>query len=427
MAISITLKSILISLALLSAIQCKTDSKIFIGEDQESGILDLGNGDDMFFWLFNSRTNPSSDPLVFWLTGGPGCSSELAIFYENGPYTINDDLSLKRNDYSWNQNSNLVFVDQPVGTGFSKARDPTHYARNEKMVAENFYRFLIKFYAKFPQFKQRPLYITGESYAGHYIPAIADFIVRNPDEDINLTGVAIGNGWVDPYDQYPAYAEFSKENGLISSLHYYALKGAMKVCQGLLNLGLWPIAFYECQLSSTTVLGIPLAPRFNVYDIRKKCTNPPLCYDFRNMDRFLQREDVREELGVGKRNWTSCNMIVHTFMLGDWVTNLQSSVTNLLAKGVKVLVYSGDKDWVCNWRGGEAWTHSLEWPKKAEFNQAQYQKWSVGRDNAGEYKNIDNFTFLRVYDAGHMVPMDQPQVSLEMLNQFTGTTHSHSK
>jgi len=416
---------ILILTGLLSLTLTRTDSKIFVGEDQESGILDLGNGDDIFFWLFNSRTNPETDPLVFWLTGGPGCSSELAIFYENGPYKINDDLTLRTNEYSWNQNANLVFVDQPVGTGFSKARDPTHFAINEKMVAENFYRFLIKFYSRYPQFKNTPLFITGESYAGHYIPAIADFIVQNPDEDIKLSGVAIGNGWVAPYDQYPAYAEFSKENNLIYDIHYYALKAATKVCQGLIKLGLWPIALFECQLASESVLGIPILPRFNVYDIRKKCDYPPLCYNFDNMNKFIAREDVRAELGVGNRSWTQCNMLVHTFMLGDWVVNLQNSVANVLKNNVKVLVYSGDKDWICNWRGGEAWTNSLEWSKKSEFNKAEYTKWNVDNQAAGEYKNVDNFTFLRVYDAGHMVPMDQPKNALEMLNQFTGAEHEH--
>lgn len=415
----------LILTGLLSLILTRTDSKIFVGEDQESGIMDLGNGDDIFYWLFNSRTNPEKDPLVFWLTGGPGCSSELAIFYENGPWTINDDLSLKRNEYSWNQNANLIFIDQPVGTGFSKAKNPTHYALNEKMVAQNFYRFLLKFYSKYPQFKNTPLYITGESYAGHYIPAIADFIVQNPDDEIKLTGIAIGNGWVSPYNQYPAYAEFSKENNLIYDIHYYALKAATKVCQGLISLGLWPIALFECQFSTETVLVNPLWPRFNVYDIRRKCDSPPLCYDFSNMDKFIAREDVRAELGVGERSWSSCNMLVHTLMLGDWVNNLEKSVSNVLKSGVKVLVYSGDKDWICNWRGGEAWTHDLEWSKKSEFNSSEYTKWNVEDKAAGEYKNVDNFTFLRVYDAGHMVPMDQPKVALEMLNQFTGTQHQH--
>ena len=73
---------------------------------------------------------------------------------------------------------------------------------------------------------------------------------------------------------------------------------------------------------SESILGNPLSPSFNVYDIRKKCDHPPLCYDFSLMDKFIAREDVREILGVGKRSWSDCNMTVHTFMLGDWLLNL---------------------------------------------------------------------------------------------------------
>ena len=140
------------------------------------------------------------------------------------------------------------------------------------------------------------------------------------------------------------------------------------------------------------------------------------------MDKFIAREDVRKELGVAERSWTSCNMVVHTFMLGDWVTNMESNVVNLLNNKVNVLVYSGDKDYICNWRGGEAWTHTLSWSKKEEFNQSNYKKWNVNEQVAGQYKNIDNLTFLRVYEAGHMVPMDQPGVALEMLHQLIGAS-----
>jgi len=81
-----------------------------------------------------SRGDKDNDPLVFWLTGGPGCSSELAVFFENGPWKINEDLSLSKNPYSWNEHSNIVFVDQPVGTGFSNIPDskPEDYDTNEQ-------------------------------------------------------------------------------------------------------------------------------------------------------------------------------------------------------------------------------------------------------------------------------------------------------
>lgn len=71
----------------------------------------MSASEDIFYWLFRSRNNDVNDPLVIWLTGGPGCASELAIFYENGPFSINDDLTLNRNENSWNNNANLLYVD----------------------------------------------------------------------------------------------------------------------------------------------------------------------------------------------------------------------------------------------------------------------------------------------------------------------------
>lgn len=85
----------------------------------------------MFYWLFRSRRSPSTDPVVMWLTGGPGCSSETALFFENGPFSINDDLSLKNNTYSWNDVATVVYVDQPVGTGFSNCEGMKDHDTNE--------------------------------------------------------------------------------------------------------------------------------------------------------------------------------------------------------------------------------------------------------------------------------------------------------
>ena len=108
-------------------------------------------------------------------------------------------------------------------------------------------------------------------------------------------------------------------------------------------------------------------------------------------------------------------MDVHMMLLGDWVNNLASKVTGILESGLEVLVYSGDKDFICNWRGGEAWTNAVDWEGTAEFNSAPYNVWEVDGVAAGELKQYKNLKFLRIYDAGHMVPMDQPKVALTML------------
>lgn len=115
---------------------------IFLNETYTTGFINIETTSDIFYWHFESRSEPSTDPLVFWLTGGPGCSSMLALFTENGPYFINDDLTLRKNDNSWNNNANVVFVDQPVGTGFSQAGEG-ELANNESEVDANFFSFLV--------------------------------------------------------------------------------------------------------------------------------------------------------------------------------------------------------------------------------------------------------------------------------------------
>lgn len=150
----------------------------FFPEKQIHGLVNIVDDDDMFYWLFPSRNDPDKDPLVIWLTGGPGCSSELAIFYENGPMNLEKGEAVI-NPNSWNNKANLLFLDQPIGTGFSKG-SIFNLPKNEEEVRKHFGIFITKFYELYPEFKNRPLYVTGESYAGHYIPFIGDLLVEDP-------------------------------------------------------------------------------------------------------------------------------------------------------------------------------------------------------------------------------------------------------
>lgn len=159
---------------------------------------------------------PATDPLVLWLTGGPGCSSELAVFLENGPYKLDqagEVLSL--NPYSWHLAANMLYVDNPIGTGYSNAVKDSDLDSTEFEVANDFHEFMVKYLESFPAFKGRDFYITGESYAGHYIPAIAAKILASTDISVNFKGIAIGNGWVDPVRQYPEYITYASTYGLI--------------------------------------------------------------------------------------------------------------------------------------------------------------------------------------------------------------------
>ena len=94
-----------------------------------------------FFWFFESRSKPATDPVILWMTGGPGCSSAIALFKENGPCTIQDDLTTKKNPFSWNSNASILYIDQPAGTGFSYGED-SDFDHNEEEVSRDMYNFL---------------------------------------------------------------------------------------------------------------------------------------------------------------------------------------------------------------------------------------------------------------------------------------------
>jgi len=158
----------------------------------------------------------------------------------------------------------------------------------------------------------------------------------------------------------------------------------------------------------------------NPYDMRAKCAKPPLCYDFSNVGTYLDRADVRSALGVGSRKWSDCNRAVAIAFefSGDWMQNYQQMIPDQLNDGIKVLIYAGDQDYICNWLGNQAWTQALPWPHQGDFNSTAPKEWDVAGKAAGTLQTSNGFSFLRVYDAGHMVPRDQPANALAMINAF---------
>ncbi|KAJ8144593.1 hypothetical protein OY671_002299, partial [Metschnikowia pulcherrima] len=94
------------------------------------------------------------------------------------------------------------------------------------------------------------------------------------------------------------------------------------------------------------------------------------------------------------------------------------SVVEMLESGLPVLIYAGDKDFICNWLGNQAWVDRLPWSEHDKFEAQPIRDWVVNKKTAGEVKNYKHFTFLRVFGAGHMVPFDQPENSLDMVNRW---------
>ncbi|KAH9913989.1 alpha/beta-hydrolase [Epithele typhae] len=157
----------------------------------------------LFFWGFESENGSltaaaderSSEPWGIWLNGGPGSSSMLGLVYENGPIHVDADSKPWENTYSWDKVADYFWIDQPVGVGWATS-EPDGYVHDEDEVGTDFMGFLTNLVKVFPSLATRPLHLTGESYAGTYIPYImkAYFQLENPP--VKISKFAIGDGTI---------------------------------------------------------------------------------------------------------------------------------------------------------------------------------------------------------------------------------------
>eukprot|EP00538_Stauroneis_constricta_P000579 CAMPEP_0119546514 /NCGR_PEP_ID=MMETSP1352-20130426/902_1 /TAXON_ID=265584 /ORGANISM="Stauroneis constricta, Strain CCMP1120" /LENGTH=553 /DNA_ID=CAMNT_0007591225 /DNA_START=176 /DNA_END=1837 /DNA_ORIENTATION=- len=395
-----------------------------------------GENKHLFYWMFEKRGyDPDEDgvvPFVVWLTGGPGCSSTLALLTENGPCSVNDDgKTTSVNPYSWTEAAHVLWLDQPAGVGFSYGTENDY---NEEMISEDAYFFLQAFFQSHPEYASSPLFVIGESYGGHYAPAIAHRVwLGNKAEDegtikLNLSGVGVGNGLTKPQEQYKWYPDMVYNNShgikVVDEGTYEAMKSVVPKCTKLIetcNSGDNAIDEFACQ-SAFLVCNLGLtspyqATGLNPYDIRKKCEKPPLCYDFSNVQTWLNDKEVRAALNVDEshsHHWESCNMGINLKFHVDWMKDFSGYVADMLDDGIQALIYAGDVDFICNYLGNKAWSYQLEWSGGDEFRAADEHEWN----GAGLARTANGLTFLQVYDAGHMVPSDKPKESLDMLQTF---------
>ncbi|KAL3759807.1 hypothetical protein ACHAWU_007551 [Discostella pseudostelligera] len=409
--------------------------------------FDTDNDKNLFYWFFEKRTTsqipggtPKLDsgsgetPLVIWLTGGPGCSSSLALLSENGPCEVNaDGETTKVNPYSWTESAHVLWLDQPADVGYSYGQGND---TNEEMISEDAYYFLQAWLKseEGQKYKDAPLFIVGESYGGHYAPAIAHRIWRGNNDlkdglaKLNLKGLAVGNGLTDPEEQYKWYAEMAFKNShnkpIISEDTYNMMKSSEPMCtQGIraCNQGDGMLSSFACQaafLYCNTALTTPYrATGLNPYDITKECGDNPLCYDFSHIEKFMNSASTKKALHVDEQNptWQTCNMMINLSFHVDWMKDFAPYVADLLNDGIPALIYAGDLDFVCNYLGNRAWTLNLDWKHKNEFQAAEEKDWNNG---GGLARTSNGLTFLQVFDAGHMVPSDQPEHALQMITQF---------
>ncbi|OAX40545.1 alpha/beta-hydrolase [Rhizopogon vinicolor AM-OR11-026] len=421
---------------------------------QYSGYLDITNDRHLFFWFFESRTSPEDAPLLMWLSGGPGCSSSTGLLFELGPCSISDE------------GTNTTHNPTPINVGYSYSEDG-NTVNTSPVAAKDFYAFLELFLSRFPEYSTQPFYIAAESYGGTYAPHIANVIYTENKKipvaslglvKINLASVILGNGMTDNYVQmastpdylcegpYPIYED---SNGVRCT----ELRNKVPICQRMIKACYDFDSRLTC-VPATLYCGSLLSPilqsGLNPYDAHIQCDREkdgPFCY--RQMgwiETYMNDPDVEAALGANpQRNIVLCNMAVkQAFLLrGDLMQNTPLLLTEMINDGVRLLVYAGNADMMCNYMGNERWVEQLDTVFLDEFSTAPTEQWVTMRSGkmagtvrsaSGAGSGAGNVTFVTVYEAGsvsfylhqvhlptlsrHMVPFDQPEAALDMIMRW---------
>ncbi|KZO99184.1 alpha/beta-hydrolase [Calocera viscosa TUFC12733] len=414
---------------------------------------------------FESRLSPATDPLLLWLTGGPGGSSAIGLLQELGPCRPSPSgNSTTPNPYSWNNEANIIFLDQPAGVGFSYSEEGEQVVGSSEQGRGDVWAFLQAFVESMG-LGGRDFHIAGESYAGRYIPVYAAYIVDQNRRvaaqglrPLNLQSVLIGNGYTDVRTMLPSYYDIACTNVSVPPYLDIAqcvrMKRAIPRCERMLDdlcvTVLDPLGCSAARLFCEKELWQPTwVSGRNPYNVAEVCppSDDPVvsCYPImESIQKLLSREDIRELLGVdpGAKKWVYSDMDVETacafhLVSGNWnrkeaadceavANNLdemhpnQYYIAGLLERGIDVLIYAGTYDNVCNWVGNSRWVEAMEWGGQAEYNSNTFREWTVGGRRAGLAKRSKGLTFATVDAAGHMVPYDKPEEALAMLNRWLG-------
>ncbi|KAF7330010.1 Carboxypeptidase [Mycena kentingensis (nom. inval.)] len=420
---------------------------------QYSGYFDISSQKHLFFRFFESRSSPSRDPVILWLQGGPGDSSAVGLLAELGPCSIAFEGNATRpNPYSWTNHANVIFLDQPVGVGFSYNDSAAAECKSNAAAAEDVYAFLQLFFARFPEYADLPLHIAGESYGGMWAPNVASAVWRGNQQAqrrIRLESVILANGITHPEIQIPSIVDYACEGPYADAVfpdggdgdECRSLRSSVATCRWLIRACNWFPTELICGRAAGYCRSKLFAPtmksHLNWYDLRKTCdasaiARPEHCYpETAWVERYMNDPGVKHALGVApERMYQNFNMEMNRDFnaRGEGVRSAARLLTELVEDGVRVLVYAGTADMMANYMGNERWTADLAAKTRFrdEFTASEPTDWVLSTSSTGPVAGrvrsagpgAGNIAFVAVYEAGHMSAHDQPAAISELITRW---------
>ncbi|XP_077247119.1 serine carboxypeptidase-like 34 [Tasmannia lanceolata] len=402
------------------------------------------HGRALFYWFFEATHKPEKKPLLLWLNGGPGCSS---IGYgeaeELGPFLIQKGVpELKFNNYSWNKEANLLFLESPVSVGFSYTNTSSDIdVLGDEFTAKDSYTFLVNWFRRFPQYKSHDFYISGESYAGHYVPQLAEAIFdqnkkASKEDYINLKGFMIGNALLDDETDQNGMIDYAWDHAVISDKVYHGVKkycnfstgNASAYCISYLNeyydvyniIDMYSLYAPKCVNQNTSRLRPKIegiSPRIlSQFDgwHKKPAGYDPCVSEYSEV--YFNRPDVQKALHANVTKipypWTHCSDIITQWAAAP--PSILPIINKLLDGGLRIWIFSGDTDGRIPVTGTRYTLNKLglailnDW--SPWYNHQQVGGWTIIYDSY--------LTFVTVRAAGHQVPTFAPKRSRQLINHF---------
>lgn len=375
---------------------------------------------NLYFWYFPPFSKVDSAPIILWLQGGPGGSSLFGLFEELGPLKAKKEgFALRR--YHWALDYHLIFIDNPVGTGFSFTENSQGYCNNEDCVAQGLFNSLQQFLKLFPKLRHNDMYLTGESYAGKYIPTLAMKIheenaVRLENEHINLKGLAMGNAYCDPINQLD-YGHYLYQHGLLDDNQLKVFLKYQDEISKQIKQQNWEQA--------DVLMDRLMNGQLNAFSYFNLYTGFEYYYNYLHSKYFeddgvlksiLQNVNVRLSMHAGGLPFND-GEDVQLHLSYDIMKSVAPLVAELL-QHYRIIFYNGQLDIIVAYPLTENFLRNLVYPGTKLYKDAVRQVWKVGDDVAGYVKVAGNLTVVLVRNAGHMVPKDQPKWALDMIRRF---------
>lgn len=421
----------------------------------ETGYIAVGELDEiqLFYYFVESEREAKRDPLVFWLNEGLGCSGFSAFLYDIGPLSFNysdfrgSDPTLEVNEYSWTKVASVLFIDFPVGTGFSYSTAPEGYTSNDTLATAHAHEFVRKWLLKHPMFLKNQLYVGGNSYAGITVPLLTQAILQGNDlgltPRINMKGYILGNPHISEESTVSSRFPYAQRVSLISDGIYESVE---KSCNGeYIDVASNNTACLVALQGVEDCISLLYMPQI----LEPTCAGPQQKWDIRKWEQTTLQETPQDLIRLPSRErelwcradfyaisnlWmnnpaTQNALHVRQGTVNEWVRcNLSLSYNkdvldtfdvhdSFVNKTLRVLIYSGDQDLVVPYLGTEWWIKDLGVPVTGNW-----RPWFANGQVAGytqKFKKIPySLTFATVKGAGHTAPEYKPMETQMMVDKW---------